>query len=40
MGTELAALGFNLNFAPTIDVARDVRWGRVYESLGEDPFLA
>jgi beta-glucosidase len=40
VGTELAALGFNLNFAPTIDVARDVRWGRVYESLGEDPFLA
>lgn len=40
VGKELAAIGFNLNFAPTIDVARDVRWGRVYESLGEDPFLA
>ena len=40
VGAELAAIGFNLNFAPTIDVARDVRWGRVYESLGEDPFLA
>lgn len=37
---ELAALGFNLNFAPTIDTARDLRWGRVYESLGEDPYLA
>ncbi|MBE1298521.1 MAG: hypothetical protein GJ680_01245 [Alteromonadaceae bacterium] len=40
VGAELSALGFNLNFSPTIDTARDVRWGRVYESLGEDPFLA
>lgn len=40
VGTELSAIGFNVNFAPTIDTARDVRWGRVYESLGEDPFLA
>lgn len=40
VGAELSAIGFNLNFAPTIDTARDVRWGRVYESLGEDPFLA
>lgn len=40
VGAELSALGFNINFAPTIDTARDVRWGRVYESLGEDPFLA
>ncbi|MBI9009356.1 MAG: glycoside hydrolase family 3 C-terminal domain-containing protein [Tenericutes bacterium] len=37
---ELAAIGLNCNFAPTIDVARDQRWGRVYESLGEDPYLA
>ncbi len=40
VGEELASIGFNLNFAPTIDVARDTRWGRVYESLGEDPYLA
>jgi beta-glucosidase len=40
VGAELSDFGFNLNFAPTIDVARDVRWGRVYESLGEDPLLA
>ena len=40
VGTELSSIGFNCNFAPTIDVARDVRWGRVYESLGEDPYLA
>jgi beta-glucosidase len=40
VGTELSTIGFDLNFAPTIDTARDVRWGRVYESLGEDPVLA
>ena len=40
VGTELASIGFNCNFAPTVDVARDTRWGRVYESLGEDPYLA
>jgi beta-glucosidase len=40
VSAELSAIGFNLNFAPTIDVARDPRWGRVYESLGEDPYLS
>ncbi len=40
VGKELASIGMNCNFAPTIDVARDQRWGRVYESFGEDPFLA
>jgi len=40
VGKELAAMGMNVNFAPTIDIARDHRWGRVYESLGEDAYLA
>jgi len=40
VGKELETLGINVNFAPSVDVARDQRWGRVYESLGEDPFLA
>jgi beta-glucosidase len=40
VGKELETLGININFSPTVDVARDQRWGRVYESLGEDPFLA
>jgi len=40
VGVELSAIGFTSDFAPTIDVARDPRWGRVYESLGEDPYLA
>lgn len=37
---EAATAGVNWTFAPMIDVARDPRWGRIAESLGEDPFLA
>ncbi len=37
---EAAASGINWTFAPMIDVTRDPRWGRIAESLGEDPFLA
>lgn len=36
---EAAACGVNWTFAPMIDVARDPRWGRIAESLGEDPLL-
>ena len=37
---EAATAGINWTFAPMIDIARDARWGRIAESLGEDPFLA
>ena len=37
---EAAAAGVNWTFAPMLDVSRDPRWGRIAESLGEDPFLA
>ena len=37
---EAAASGINWTFAPMIDITRDPRWGRIAESLGEDPFLA
>jgi beta-glucosidase len=36
---EAAARGINWTFAPMIDISRDPRWGRVAESLGEDPYL-
>ena len=36
---EAARAGVNWTFAPMIDVSRDPRWGRIAESLGEDPFL-
>jgi len=37
---EARTAGINWTFAPMIDIARDPRWGRIAESLGEDPFLA
>lgn len=37
---EAAAAGVNWAFSPMIDIARDPRWGRIAESLGEDPKLA
>src|SRR6185503_4248086 len=37
---EARALGYTNIYAPTLDVARDQRWGRVEDTYGEDPFLA
>ena len=37
---EAAAVGIRWTFAPMVDISRDARWGRIAESLGEDPFLA
>ena len=37
--TEAASVGVNWTFAPMIDITRDPRWGRIAESLGEDPVL-
>ena len=37
---EAATAGVNWTFAPMIDISRDARWGRIAESLGEDPYLA
>ncbi|MFT5140144.1 MAG: beta-glucosidase [Rhodothermales bacterium] len=37
---EAATTGVNWTFAPMLDISRDPRWGRIAESLGEDPFLA
>lgn len=36
---ELAATGIRWNFAPVVAVPQDVRWGRTYESFGDDPAL-
>lgn len=36
---ESSASGIRWTFAPMIDVSRDPRWGRIAESLGEDPYL-
>jgi beta-glucosidase len=37
--TETRATGPQWVFAPCVCVARDLRWGRTYESFGEDPAL-
>jgi beta-glucosidase len=37
---EVAATGVHWAFAPCVAVARDIRWGRTYESFGESPDLA
>jgi beta-glucosidase len=39
-GQEGRALGYTNVYAPTLDVARDQRWGRVEDTYGEDPYLA
>jgi len=39
IATEIAATGIDWTFAPCVAVARDERWGRTYESFGEDPAL-
>ncbi len=36
---EGAADGLHMTFAPMLDVARDLRWGRSAEGPGEDPFV-
>ncbi|MEP6886359.1 MAG: glycoside hydrolase family 3 N-terminal domain-containing protein [Gammaproteobacteria bacterium] len=36
---EVAETGIDWTFAPTVAVARDVRWGRSYESYSESPEL-
>ncbi len=39
IGQESKAVGINSAMSPVIDVARDPRWGRTYETYGEDPYL-
>ena len=36
---EASADGLNLTYSPTVDIARDPRWGRVSEGFGEDAWL-
>jgi beta-glucosidase len=36
---EMIATGIYWNYAPCVAVTQDIRWGRTYESYGEDPDL-
>ena len=39
-GAEFAGKGVNVSLGPTTNLVRDPRWGRTYETYGEDPYLA
>jgi beta-xylosidase len=39
IGDDLRSVGIHQGMAPVLDVVRDARWGRVEETIGEDPYL-
>jgi len=39
IGADMRSVGVHQGLAPVLDVVRDARWGRVEETIGEDPFL-
>ncbi|MFL4910285.1 glycoside hydrolase family 3 N-terminal domain-containing protein [Streptomyces sp. MMS24-I2-30] len=39
IGGDLRSAGVHQGLAPVLDVVRDPRWGRVEETIGEDPYL-
>ncbi|MEH1166843.1 glycoside hydrolase family 3 N-terminal domain-containing protein [Micromonospora sp. CPCC 205539] len=39
IGADMRRLGVHQGLAPVLDVVRDARWGRVEETVGEDPYL-
>ncbi|MEU8224321.1 glycoside hydrolase family 3 N-terminal domain-containing protein [Kribbella sp. NPDC048915] len=39
IGRDMAAAGVHQGLSPVLDVVRDYRWGRVEETIGEDPYL-
>jgi len=39
IGETMSLLGVHQGLAPVLDVVRDVRWGRVEETMGEDPYV-
>jgi beta-xylosidase len=39
IGRDLRSVGVHQGLAPVLDVVRDARWGRVEETIGEDPHL-
>ncbi|MFC5035030.1 glycoside hydrolase family 3 protein [Streptomyces fildesensis] len=39
IGRDMRSVGVHQGLAPVLDVVRDTRWGRVEETIGEDPYL-
>ena len=40
MGREVRLQGAHIGYGPVLDIARDPRWSRVEETMGEDPYLS
>jgi beta-glucosidase len=40
VGSEQAGKGTSVDLGPTVNIVRDPRWGRAFESIGEDPYLS
>src|SRR5699024_1408406 len=39
IGSEARGKGITVNLGPTLNLVRDSRWGRAFETYGEDPYL-
>ena len=39
IGKEIRLQGGHISYGPVLDLARDPRWSRVEETMGEDPYL-
>ena len=39
IGASMHAVGVHQGLAPVLDVTTDLRWGRVEETIGQDPYL-
>jgi beta-glucosidase len=40
IGNEFLMKGANVDLGPTVNIIRDPRWGRAFETFSEDPYLA
>jgi beta-glucosidase len=39
VGSEESGKGADIDLGPTVNITRDPRWGRAFESMSEDPYL-
>ncbi|NNG34525.1 glycoside hydrolase family 3 C-terminal domain-containing protein [Nakamurella aerolata] len=39
IGAEMKSKGADVDLGPTVNIVRDPRWGRAFESYSEDPYL-
>lgn len=40
IGKDMRSVGVHHGLSPVLDLVRDYRWGRVEETMGEDPYLS